>query len=318
MATQLDAIVETRAPLSGWREYHIFYHADQNCLLRQLVTPLTRELLDARVIDRFFFVRYELGGPHLRLRWRLISGTAEDAAEAVLADLAEQFFAAWPSTSPFPDERIRALNRALAGTPSEADMVYPDNSWVAFPVRFEIDRYGGIDGLCDSLDLFHLSSVQVLRMLAGHADTGTGWTRTAMLHLTLRLALGFADNEDELLTLAGYGERFMGPRFAACAKRADEFFARKQQELAALVRREFENTTADELTACTYRLVKRLADLPDDARWYAAASHIHMTANRLGLTNAEEVYLSRMLFLALQAFRQEAPRHQWRTLADEG
>jgi len=287
--------------LCGWRACHIFYHADQNRLLRELVDPLMRELLAARMIDRFFFVRYELGGPHVRLRWRISSDTAQEAVEAALADRAEQFFARWPSITPVPHERIHAVNRALqSATPSEADMVYSDNTFAWFPVQFEIDRYGGIDCLSDSLDLFCLSSARVLEMLDTNRDDRTGWTRTAMLRITLRLARALAVDEHDFRALAAYGERFMGPQFAAYAKRADEFFARKKHALIMLVRRELEHELEDELAAAARRFAGRLAGLPADARWYAAASHIHMTANRLGLTNAEEVYLSRMLLLAYE------------------
>jgi hypothetical protein len=58
-----------------------------------------------------------------------------------------------------------------------------------------------------------------------------------------------------------------------------------------------------------------LAELPEKARWYLAASHIHMTANRLGLTNGEEVYLSRMLFRAVETLRRATPA-VWRNFRD--
>jgi hypothetical protein len=322
MATQLDALTYTRPAPFGWRACHIFYHADQGCLLRRLVIPLVRELHASRVIDRFFFVRYALGGPHVRLRWRLVDESGENVAEAALSEQARQFFDEWPSTNSVSEELIKMRNRSLSGwdptTRSEADRVHGDNTWEWFPVRFEVDRYGGLDCLQDTLDLFCLSSLHVLRMIAEHEDGASEWIRPAMLHFALHLACGFArGNEEEFLSVAGYGERFMGQDFAPCARRAEQVFTRRRQELMAFVSGERQKTDAYDLAAGAHRIGMRLAVLPPDIRWYAAASHVHMTANRLGVTNAEEVYLSRMLILALQALREEAP-DRWSSMRRSG
>jgi hypothetical protein len=295
--------------LGGWRAYHVFYHGDQCRLLRHLLIPLVQQLLAAGVIDRFYFVRYGLGGPHVRLRWRLLNEAAGDAAEAALAERARLFFAVWPSTSTLADERVRTMNRSLEpANQAEADTVYPDNTWRCFPVQFEIERYGGSDRLPASLDLFALTSAHVLRDIAAHGECGKGWTSAAMLRSILQLAWGLTEDEERgFLSLAGYGERFMGPHFAPCAERAASFFGRQRQGLTTWVRRELENPDDKELASGGYHVARQVAGLAVDARWYLAASHIHMTANRLGVTNAEEVYLSRMLQLALEALREEAP-----------
>src|SRR3954451_23309696 len=76
-----------------WRAARVFYHGDRDAMLRHLVWPLLTQLTAERLCDRFYFVRYSLGGPHLRLRWRLRQEADAGRAENVLARLAGDFFA---------------------------------------------------------------------------------------------------------------------------------------------------------------------------------------------------------------------------------
>lgn len=325
MALQLDA-VSARSDIRGdalanWRAYHVFYHSDRNRMLRHLVRPVVGELLDAGAIDRFFFVRYDLGGPHLRLRWRVTDETASAFAEGVLAERAVVFFARWPSKEPVPEDQIRRTNRWLLEIDPllrpEDDLVYPDNTWKRLPMQFEVDRYGGLDRLPASLDLFYLSSACVLRLIGEHGEDsglGSGWKRMTMLRLALRLAWGLAgDSESALLLLAGYGPELMRDRFAPCVEQGDAMFDRKREQMLEMVGRELEGLAAGEadpdgLAAGASSLAASVEGLPAAAQWFLAASHIHMTANRLGLINAEEVYLSRMLGRAVEAFRAQEPQ----------
>lgn len=323
MATQLETVAGAARPATAWpdwRAYHVFYHSDRDLLLRHMVLPLLADLLRAGAIERFFFVRYGLGGPHVRLRWRVPSAAAGAAAEAGLAEAAARFFGRWPSTSTLSAERIRAGNRKYVGEGAcraQVEAAYPDASWRPFPVEFEVERYGGLERLPASLDAFTLSSSHVLRLLARSAE-GSDWARPAGLRALVQLAWGLATDEDEFAAFAGYGPRFMGAAFDACGRAGEAFFAKRREQLVATVCRELAELTAestesfepDHLAAMAVGLLDATGGGPA-ARWDFAASHLHMTANRLGLTNGEEVYLARMLAQAVQALRRERPE-TWR------
>src|SRR6478736_5504341 len=101
--------------LANWRAWHLYYHACEDHLLLELVRPLVVELLRRQAIDRFFFIRYAYGGPHIRLRWRLTEASGAVEAEQTLTARAAQYFATWPSREPWPLENIRRVNQSLVG-----------------------------------------------------------------------------------------------------------------------------------------------------------------------------------------------------------
>lgn len=92
---------------------------------------------------------------------------------------------------------------------------------------------------------------------------------------------------------------------------ADAAFERGRAGTCALVR-------AGErpvLAQAARSLRAELAGLPDGRRRGIGVAHMHMTANRLGLMNRDEVYLCRMLQRAVQAVAEEDPPF-WRDVWD--
>lgn len=177
-------------------------------------------------------------------------------------------------------------------------------------------RYGGPERLQASLDLFTLSSVHVLRLVQAHEGSPSGWVRPAFLRSALHLAWGLAGGQEgDLAPLAGYADRLWPDHFEASRAQGDAVFAKRGPELMDMARRELarahEGTEGGieggSLAAGGCRLSSGLSGLHPDARWHVAASHVHMTANRIGLTNAEEVYLSRLLARAVGSVRHETP-----------
>ena len=51
-----------------WLSFHVFYAANSNPILVEGVTPVIRRLRAEGLIERWFFIRYWLEGPHVRLR----------------------------------------------------------------------------------------------------------------------------------------------------------------------------------------------------------------------------------------------------------
>jgi hypothetical protein len=294
-----------RAP--GWSSYHFFFHAGRNRLLTGLVRPLVASLFAARAADGFFYLRYDLGGPHIRLRMRC---AAPEAVTARVAAAAAAFFASQPSTTPLPAEEIHRRNRAiLAEEPGESDAVYPDNSLRMLPFVPETSRYGGPVLIERSLDFFGLSSWQALEIIAMCGAKPWGQQLPHLFLELAQLASGLATSEEELLGLLGYSAVEAESTLAPVAARADRLFAEHRELFCQLMQAAVETPAGAlperpcgapalayaEAISCLSREIG-FADLP--ARWLILTSHMHMTANRLGLENWDEVYVGRLLWRA--------------------
>ncbi|HEY3571438.1 MAG TPA: lantibiotic dehydratase C-terminal domain-containing protein [Thermoanaerobaculia bacterium] len=299
---------------SHWRSCHVHYHGDGDRLLLHLVHPLVATLLAAGAIDRFFFVRYELGGPHVRLRLRALPGRSGEV-EAAVAEAATAFLALHPSVRPLPPETVeRRTREILAADPGESDAtLYPDNSFRFVPFLPEVDRYGGPERIGLSLDFFGLSSAHALELLRLFA--GAPWPRRIprVLCALAAHALGFARDEAELLRLLGYAAVPAGHPLASWAARGDRIFEERPEAFRALLA-SLAGAGETELLAAARRLAAGAGRAAPPARELLFKSHMHMTANRLGLRNPEEACVGRILWRAAHDSGRLAPglREAWR------
>jgi hypothetical protein len=300
-----------------WHSYHFFYHGSRSRLITEAVRPAVGDLLARGHIDRFFFLRYNLGGPHVRLRLRGPQDLASTVREA-LAAAAEPFFARHPSTASIPDETIRRINRTILATdPMEKDdAVYPNHSLQELPFRPETERYGGPEWLDCSLDFFTFSSLEALRFLTGHAAAPRGQQMTAISRILIRQALGFAAAPEELFALLEYPMETWGGPLSDFVARGDAAFQRQRDSLRELLREEMERFLSDSLPAAfapARRFRWEIRTAGEKTLRLIASSQMHMTANRLGLANPEEVYLSRLLSRTARALADTDPG-LWRNL----
>jgi hypothetical protein len=294
---------------SCWLNYHLYYHQALSSAVDGFVRPLVAGLLRSGWIDHFFFIRYWLGGPHIRLRLRPRSGASALVTEAA-ETRARDFLASWPSTSKLDREAILRFNKqVLANDAHELDdSIYPDNSLLAFPFRPEIERYGGPELWRDSLDFFVVSSATALELLGVYG----GEPRSRQLAIAFRVltyqALSFARDEDDLIALARYAVDLWGGKMPRVLAKADRVLAEQRRTFDRLFERELYLLEArpaavvgvgEEAKAQLGEAARRLAWIVRaagrDVRQRIGTSQLHMTANRLGLSNAEEVYLSRIL-----------------------
>ena len=293
-----------------WIAGHLHYHQDLTPALFRLVAPLVGRLARAQAIDSFFFVRYSLGGPHLRLRLRLKDlGRRTEVGEAMAA-AAAGFLAAEPSQSSWDDEKIRSFNeRVLAGDPNEKDAaIYPDNFFRFAPFVPEVERYGGTEAMAASLQVFCLSSIAALRFAARFAgDAATGGARLAeAMRLLFFQALGFASSRRELADLLRYGVDSFGSSAEKIIEKGKRVAASQADllqnlNLPPLFAVPGEARGERELLFLGSRCLSRLLSGRDsETRARIGGSQLHMTASRLGINNIEEVYLSSLLGSALE------------------
>ncbi len=189
-----------------WISCHLYYHEDLNRVVSGYVQPVVLALVAAAQIDAFFFVRYSLGGPHIRLRLRFLPGFKDEVLTAAQS-FAREFLERAPSTKSLDEEFVRRITESiLAFDPNETDnTIYPDNSLSIRPFRPEVQRYGGSRRLQASLDFFVLSSVTAVEFLERYGDASRSIQLEIGLCLLLKQAIGFAADETELLDLLRYG-----------------------------------------------------------------------------------------------------------------
>lgn len=299
-----------------WISYHLYYHQDLDRLVKGFVHPVAVSLVEAAQIDAFFFVRYGLGGPHVRLRVRALPGFRDPVHEK-LRRFSQDFLDQAPSTTPLEDERVRQTNRfILASDPHEVDdNVYPDNSFRSMPFRPEVQRYGGPGRLQASLDFFTLSSVAALEFLSEHGSTPRSVQLADAFRLLLQQALGFATDETELADLLRYGVDSMGAMLPKILDKGDEMARSRMDVFLRLFRQGLSAVRSLDAGNGSVRGASELLILGAESLSVAVGgadratragiggSQLHMTATRLGLGNAEEVYLSRLLTATLEAVR---------------
>jgi hypothetical protein len=300
-----------------WLAFHFYYHGDRDLLVRKLLHPLVTDLLGAGRIEAFHFVRHAIGGPHVRLRLRvpdLAAGTVPEV-EHTVRQAAHRFFRRSPSTCSEPVPLVRETTRRLvAGDPAESDLeVYPDNSCMSVPPAFEFDRYGGPRAIEDSWDYFTLSSVHAMR---ASLDPASPRLSVAVRSLVWQ-AWAFARRDAELRWLVEYPRRYWTNSWVAAAADAERLVGARSDHLAALLAGEVSAiarrdpglgpTTLVALADGARSLSESLERAAPLQRLAVCASQMHMTANRLGVTNTAEVYLSRIVARALDGSPAPSP-----------
>jgi hypothetical protein len=263
-----------------WQSYHIYYHSDRERLLRELISPLVNNLSERGWINGFFFVRYALGGPHIRLRLCPDKMRANDVRRLVMSQTSG-FLKAHPSLRSESESDIKRLNsRILASDPHEIDEgVRPDNCIVEMPFRPELDRYGGRQLLPLSLRMFWFTSLRALEFALMQPSLGRPRATALSIRYLLRLSLCLSRNPIDRLQLwqTNGGDRHL---FREYLKRREVVFDIFRQE---------EGTIPVEWQRAGDELLMKLSVTESSTRLGILRSQIHMFANRLGLSYAEEL-----------------------------
>jgi len=295
--------------MSEWLSFHLYYHEDPGRAVGGFVAPVVGTLLRQGWVDRFFFLRYSLGGPHVRLRLRT-SPANQAAVTETTRRSAELFLSRLPSTRALAEDYIRSQNRSiLEADAHETDAAaYPDNTLVPYPFRPEVERYGGADLLAPTLDVFTASSLEALQFLWLHRAEPLSRRLVLALRVLLRQALYFAADEEELNSLLAYAVTSWDDSPQSLFEKGDRVFAQQAERFGKILQREVAELAEGcqlggfSLRAAVQRLSLCLADRQRAVRWQVGGSHLHMTANRLGLSNPEEVYISRLLTASARHF----------------
>ncbi|AEB45324.1 putative lantibiotic biosynthesis protein [Micromonospora maris AB-18-032] len=181
----------------GWLSVHVFYASNANPMLVEGVRPLVDELREEGLISRYFFIKYWMEGPHVRLRVlpapgvdpQVVRSRVDEAIAAFLrrrpalyevdseglGDLYKQMFLA-----EYGQQRWDAEYGATGRMPMRAN-----NSYHHIPYEREYGRYGGPAGIELAEWHFEHSSDVVLDLLA----TTNVHVRPVLLGLSAQLGM---------------------------------------------------------------------------------------------------------------------------------
>ncbi|GAB1819012.1 lantibiotic dehydratase C-terminal domain-containing protein [Herbidospora sp. RD11066] len=258
-----------------WISLHVFHHGDPDSLLVTAVDGLIREL-DGR-LDRFFFLRYWEGGPHVRLRLLPVFASDAETIEKRAVEVLEDHLAAHPTLTTWDREDYARLAREFArreGLTEYDERLRPDDHVEAIAYRSEhsaaVERH-----FTDSsrIALAILRGEPDHRRRLGHALTATMLTLMAWEPDPVRLAALLAANRD-------------GWDPAPARARHAEIFEAQHEALAAQAERCRRIAASG---GSWWRSISTLREqVPDKG---VLDRCVHLFCNRLGLTIAEEAHL---------------------------
>lgn len=286
-------------------------------LLREIVAPSVEALARREAIRRYFFIRYNELGAHVRLR---LEPTSPDAVDEIRAWLDERLEATGEAGEDEHGEWLRCGHEAL------------DHRRI-LPYEPETIRYGGEHGVDLAEDFFAASSELVLRLLAEPIDEGARSARAILAMVVLLHALA-EDREHAVELAADYSRlglnlsRSTNPNLAALddaeALQAtfETSYARQAPALAPKVEalwsaldsgsaipepwsryRDAVTVGTDRMrqcfsSRCLFHLGRPVESRREAARMLAP-SYLHMGNNRLGIYVFEEAYLGHLTSLLL-------------------
>lgn len=322
-----------------WVALHVFYAANANPLLTECVGPLAEQLGAEGLLERWFFIRYWLEGPHVRLRLLPTRPQDADQVEARARAAVEAFLRRRPALYEEDRDANADLYRNLFvveyGEDAFVERYGPDgvmpfranNSLDRLPYERELERYGGPEGIELSERHFQFSSEQVLHtlgatsvhlrpILLGQAAVQSMSLAFALLRTPSAVADFFTHYR--AMWEAQYQE-------SSTDHHADfeRSFDRMRDRLVQRARH-LERATAGDLTSATATEARWLAhgaELREDVLGLHAAgrltfrdgatpdadaalrillsSYVHMANNRLGVSILDEIYLSYVIVRAL-------------------
>jgi thiopeptide-type bacteriocin biosynthesis protein len=255
-----------------WLSAYLFYNGSPELWLRTLIQPFLVDVQSRlHPVSPWFFIRYAEGGPHIRLRLQVIGYHLPDVKRTL--------------------ENVSGQN----------------NLRVQYtPYIRETVRYGNAVTITLAERQFYLSSQYSLQMISLQTNWDTTTALTAAFQLHIAFFHGLQTNEK---TITGICERFIESWLVSLTKDKDRSF------LTAIMEQmnELYNRQSKQLISGAMELWAALdggtapvalqafadgnrsilqeynqAGLRDDQLQYAYRSLLHMTHNRLGISNKEE------------------------------
>ena len=265
---------------------HLFYE-ELNFLLRNVVFPFIELGKEGKLFQSYFFIRYSEGGKHIRLR---LLTNEEAKLNAFTKHYFDQFFNEYPSTRT-----------------DEDDSFYPNNSIQFIDYKPEIERYGGDKLLKIAEEGFHHSS-EIARQLMTSSDV---WNNEMAIGISLQIqimfahAVGFSKEEtqqffenyykswlfvfdEKIRKTDTFQSQFKKSSHQSSIDFASSFWLNLEEDV------NFEESFLTDWYLKNQTLAKQL-QLNNNQDYSIYESLLHMTNNRLGISNYDEVLLAFIL-----------------------
>jgi len=320
---------------NAWLSLHLFLHevGAYDLLLVETVGPALRALEQEGWIDRFFFLRYWEGGPHLRVR---MLGQRPGWRAAAEAEIRRVFAAFVERHSHSKAAEPKGMERP--GPVAESGpFLYENHTVHEIAYEPEYERYGGPAAMAVTEELFHVSSqcaLSLLPMLLQSPEKRLGLALELMF-LGSRCFPGLTNDVGaSLARQAGFFARLQGEG-DLLLQQAVELQARHGPRLGARLSALRQEIQTGRLTGLYQRWATSLAkthaalqQLEQEGRLLPAQvreagltptsggqpstlstigmSHLHMLNNRLGVTLRMESILAHLLRRLIEDGRVEA------------
>jgi hypothetical protein len=180
-----------------WISVHVFYASNANPMLVECVQPLVDRLRAEGLITRYFFIKYWMEGPHVRLRLLPAAGVDPEAVRTEVNAALDAFLRRRPALYEADQDGLADLYRQMfiaeygeerwnaTYGPDGVMPFRPNNSYAYIAYEREFGRYGGPVGVELAEWHFEHSSDLVLRLLA----TTNVHVRTVLLGLSAQLMM---------------------------------------------------------------------------------------------------------------------------------
>lgn len=310
-----------------WNAYHVFYHGDLDELIRSAVSPLTKKLLEQGIVEKFFYIRYWEGGPHIRLRFYQEKERINDS-EPLIYSYINSFFQEYPSEE-FSDKKMLLLQMNKLAmlenkTSNQIDIV-ANNSIVKEKYEQELVRYGGKVGMELAEEHFFQSSlfsIKIVESLNNQSERLSLGMKSMISYIRV-INLPINEITSFLDQYATIWLRYINGNVEKLKDYFYEKYLKQKQSIDTLVLENMSNgnSLSSENFNWDFHLKQFLNQV--EASWeqkeiqlnkeqlsyidyskktlYLITSYIHMTSNRIGLKPQEEAYISCILSSSLKS-----------------
>lgn len=303
---------DARAVGDRWSCVHVYHAGNLDRLLREVVFPATAQMQTENLISYWFFIRYWVGGTHLRIRLFPSQYEDRDLVCNTLIGSIEPWLRNNPSSeiddwTRLPDNDLlykRMFNLEYRNAPisyeSFNEELSPNDSVTPTPYFPELERYGGTSGIDCCFRQFSSSTEFVKTLIENNGVLTLGFRQAATASALMVAVEAFFDSHSERINFTknyrDYWTQF-GDYTRAESQSASQILRLVKSNKGP----EFLLDALNDYREGCFRARSHLEEqIPDsDKRKRIYSSLIHMTNNRLGLSPTLESNIAHQLCIRL-------------------